>query len=120
MEIVNRNQVQAFITKDKSEIREILSPRNSSIQNQSLAEAKLSPGQTTEEHHHLHSEEIYYVLQGQGRMWIENESREVKVGDGFAISTGKKHKIANTGHEDLFFLCCCAPAYTHESTIITG
>ena len=118
MEIVNRNQVKLFITKDASEIREILAPRNSSIRNQSLAEAKLAPGQITEEHYHPHSEEIYYILRGRGKMWLENDSREVKAGDGIAIPPGKRHKIENTGEASLVLLCCCAPAYTHEDTIL--
>ena len=118
MEIVNRNQVKPFITKDASEIREILAPRNSSIRNQSLAEAKIAPGQITEEHYHPNSEEIYYILWGRGRMWLENDSRDVKAGDGIAIPPGKRHKIENTGDVPLVLLCCCAPAYTHEDTIL--
>lgn len=118
MEIVNRNRVRPFITKDASEIREILAPGNSSIKNQSLAEAKVAPAQTTEEHYHIRTEEIYYILHGRGRMWVENESRDVKAGDGVAILPGKKHRIENTGSGDLVFLCCCTPAYTHEDTVL--
>jgi hypothetical protein len=44
MEIVNRNIVEAFITRDGSEIREILASRNSPLRNQSAAEARLSWG----------------------------------------------------------------------------
>lgn len=118
MEIVNRNHVKPFITKDASETREILAPRNSSIKNQSLAEARVAPGQTTEEHYHARSEEIYYILRGKGRMWLENDSKEVQAGDGIAILPGKKHRIENTGKTELVFLCCCTPAYTHEDTIL--
>ncbi len=118
MEIINRNGVKPFITKDTSEIREILAPRNSSIKNQSLAEAKLAPGKTTEEHHHIRTEEIYYILRGKGKMWVESESRDVKAGDGIAILPGRRHKIENAGAGELVFLCCCAPAYTHEDTVL--
>ena len=118
MEIVNLSQVKSFITKDASEIREILAPRNSSINNQSLAEAKLLPGQTTEEHYHIRSEEIYYILRGRGRMWLENNSKDIQAGDGIAIPPGKRHKIENTGKVPLVLLCCCAPAYNHEDTIL--
>ena len=119
METVNRKDAAPFITKDKSEIRDILSPRNSSIRNQSLAEARVLPGKSTEEHIHPKTEEIYYVLKGKGRIRIEGEERDVKSGDGIAILPGKCHKIWNTGKSDLVFLCCCAPAYTHEDTVIT-
>ncbi len=116
MEIVNRNKVEAFITKDTSEVREILAPRNSSLNNQSLAEATVAPGKKTATHYHTKSEEIYYILRGEGRMTIEIESQNVKKGDGIIILPGKWHSIANTGNENLVFLCCCAPAYTHDET----
>ncbi len=118
MEIVNRNDVNSFITKDKSEIREILAPANSSLRYQSLAEAIVNPGDITEEHYHLRAEEIYYVLEGRGRIWIEGEPCEVKVGDGIVLLPGKKHKIKNTGTQPLVFLCCCSPAYTHDDTVL--
>jgi len=119
MEIVNRNQVQAFITKDTSEIREILAPRNSSLKRQSLAEATLHPGKATEEHYHATSEEIYYVLRGTARMRIEGETRNVEAGDGIAIPPGKCHKLWNTGSGDLVFLCLCVPPYEHDDTVLT-
>ena len=119
MEIVNRDEVEAFITKDSSEIREILTPRNSSIKHQSLAEARLLPGQSTDEHYHIQTEEIYYILSGKGRMTIDGEERDVKKHDGIAIFPEARHKITNTGTEDLIFLCCCAPAYEHDDTVMT-
>ena len=119
MEIVNRDDVKSSITKDTSEIREILAPRNSSIERQSLAEARLLPGRSTEEHYHIQTEEIYYILNGNGQMIIDGEKCDVKKHDGIAILPGARHKITNTGKEDLTFLCCCAPAYEHEDTVIT-
>ena len=47
MEVVNRNQGAAFITKDGSEIRSILDRTNSTARNQSLTEATLPPGAAT-------------------------------------------------------------------------
>jgi mannose-6-phosphate isomerase-like protein (cupin superfamily) len=119
MDIKNLNEVAPFTTKDGSEIRELLAHRNSAIQKQSLAEARLSVGASTQEHYHVRTEEIYYITHGMGRMRIEGEMREVKVGDAIAILPGQKHKLWNTGKETLRLLCCCAPAYEHEDTIIT-
>ena len=50
---------------------------------------------------------------------LEGEIREVKPGDAIAIPPGKKHKLWNTGNDLLRLLCCCAPAYEHEDTVIT-
>ena len=118
MEIVNRNKVKAFITKDTSIIREILAPANSSLKNQSLAEDILEPGKSTIEHYHPKTEEIYYVLEGKGLMKIDGEKQAVSKGDGIVILPGKKHKLWNTGNTELIILCCCSPAYTDADTVI--
>jgi mannose-6-phosphate isomerase-like protein (cupin superfamily) len=119
VEVFNLDAQPAFTTKDGSEIRELLSHRNSALRNQSLAEARLQPGQSTDEHYHAKSEEIYYITHGSGRMRIGTELREVSVGDAVAIPPGQRHKLWNTGPELLRLLCCCAPAYEHGDTIIT-
>jgi mannose-6-phosphate isomerase-like protein (cupin superfamily) len=119
MDIKNLDAVPSFITKDGSEIRELLAHRNSIIRRQSLAEARLPAGASTQEHYHIKTEEIYYLTHGAGRIRIEGETREVKAGDAIAIPPGCKHKLWNTGTGPLRLLCCCAPAYEHEDTIIT-
>jgi len=119
MESKNLNEVAPFITKDGSEIRELLAHRNSGIRNQSLAEARLPPGGSTQEHYHIKTEEIYYITNGTGRICIDGEAREVKAGDAVAILPGRKHKLWNTGSETLRLLCCCAPAFEHDDTVIT-
>ena len=119
MDIRNLDEVPAFITKDGSEIRELLAYRNSAIRNQSLAEARLGVGASTQEHYHAKTEEIYYITAGSGLVRIDNELRPVRVGDAIAILPGQKHQIQNTGQEILRFLCCCAPAYEHADTFIT-
>jgi mannose-6-phosphate isomerase-like protein (cupin superfamily) len=119
VDIQNLNHVPAFKTKDGSEIRELLAHRNSAIRNQSLAEARVPIGGSTLEHFHPKTEEIYFITAGSGKMRIENETREVKIGDAIAIPPGLKHKIWNTGEDVLKLLCCCAPAYEHSDTIIT-
>ncbi|HUE36754.1 MAG TPA: cupin domain-containing protein [Candidatus Acidoferrum sp.] len=119
MDIKNLNEVASFITKDGSEIRELLAHRNSAIRHQSLAEARLPAGGSTQEHYHIQTGEIYYITHGTGRIRIDCETRNVRVGDAIAILPGQKHKLWNTGKETLRLLCCCAPAYEHEDTVIT-
>ena len=120
MDIKNLADMTPFITKDGSEIRELLAYRNSGIRNQSLAEARIPGGrQHAGTLSHPRAEEIYFITAGSGRMRIEGELREIKTGDAIAIPPGKKHKLWNTGAETLKLLCCCAPAYEHSDTIIT-
>jgi mannose-6-phosphate isomerase-like protein (cupin superfamily) len=118
MDVVNLAAAPPFTTKDGSEIRELLAYRNSAIRNQSLAEARLPAGASTQPHFHPRAEEIYFLLEGRGRMQIEDGVREVGPGDAIAIPPGMRHQIINTGSETLRFLCCCAPCYEHEDTVM--
>ena len=118
MDIRNINHVTPFTTKDGSEIRELLAHRNSCIRNQSLAEARLPPGATTTAHYHPATEEIYYILEGDGLMQIDDDEQPVGPGDAIAIAPGSRHQIKNVGQVTLKFLCCCAPAYEHDDTVL--
>lgn len=118
MEIIGRDAVAPFTTKDTSTIRELLNPRNTSARQQSLAEATVEVGQATVAHYHPHTEEIYYLLQGEAVMAIEAEQSNVHAGDAILIPAGMRHQIRNTGNEPLIVLCCCAPAYTDEDTLL--
>lgn len=118
MDILNISRVPAFTTKDGSEIRELLAHRNSCIVKQSLAEARLPPGGVTTAHFHRQTEEIYYILEGTAQMKIGDELRIVGPGDAIAIPPGQIHQITNTGSCTLKFLCCCAPGYEHEDTVL--
>ena len=118
MDVKNLGNVAPFITKDGSEIRELLAHRNSAIRQQSLAEARLPPGASTTPHYHRVTEEIYYLLAGQAQMRIGEETRQVGPGDAIAIPPGNIHQITNHGSETLLFLCTCVPAYQHDDTFL--
>jgi mannose-6-phosphate isomerase-like protein (cupin superfamily) len=120
MDIVNVDQVPAFTTLDGSDIRELLAHRNSAIRQQSLAEARLPSGASTTPHYHPRTEEIYYILAGSGLMRIGDETRAVGPGDAIAIPPGSVHQITNAGPDELKFLCCCAPGYEHDDTVLLG
>jgi len=120
MDIVQIETCSAFVTKDGSVIRELLSHRNSGIVNQSLAEATVGPGIKTESHYHKVSEEIYYILAGSAVVYLGSEVHRVQVGDAVAIPPGVVHWLHNDGPNELKMLCCCAPGYEHEDTFISS
>ena len=118
MDIVNHRDTVPFTTVDGSTIRELLAHRNSSIRQQSLAEARLGVGCATTPHHHAVTEEIYYILSGTASMTLGDETRPVGPGDAIAIPPGARHTIRNTGDAELGFLCTCAPGYEHTDTFL--
>ncbi|OYV06898.1 MAG: hypothetical protein CFE26_03855 [Verrucomicrobiales bacterium VVV1] len=114
MDVQSYLKQMPFTTKDGSTIRSLLDRTNAPVLQQSLAEATLPKGGKTERHYHALSEELYYLLEGSGRMEINGEVREVAVGDAILIPAGAWHQIEAI--EPLRFLCCCAPPYSHEDT----
>ncbi|ALP52875.1 hypothetical protein Tel_06735 [Candidatus Tenderia electrophaga] len=108
--------IEPFITKDGSVIRELMHPGRHAAKQQSLAEARVAVGAKTVLHRHHHTEELYYVTAGRGLMTLGDQRFEVKVGDSICIAPGTPHCIENTGSEELALLCCCSPGYSHEDT----
>jgi mannose-6-phosphate isomerase-like protein (cupin superfamily) len=110
------DDARPYLTKDGSEIRELMHPSVHGNRNQSLAEAIVAPGAKTLLHRHLLTEEIYHVTAGKGRMTLGDERFEVAAGDCVLIKPGTPHCIESTGADRLRILCCCSPAYSHDDT----
>ena len=108
--------VQPYVTKDGSEIRELMHPAQHGNRAQSLAEAVVPLGATTLLHRHGVTEEIYHVTAGRGLMTLGGEQFEVAAGDTVCIMPGVAHCIACVGDVPLKILCACTPAYAHEDT----
>lgn len=108
--------VPLFVTKDGSQIRELMHPVQHAVHQQSLAEAIVQPGQKTALHRHHTSEEIYHITQGRGRMTLGSEFFEVEAGDTVCIAPGMAHCIDNLGDAPLHILCACSPAYSDADT----
>jgi mannose-6-phosphate isomerase-like protein (cupin superfamily) len=114
MTIQNLSQQAPFTTADGSTIRSILDLTNAPVEKQSLAEATLEAGGSTQRHYHRRSEEIYFILNGEGTMEVDGETRRAGEGDAILIPPGAWHTI--TAERPLRFLCCCAPPYSQDDT----
>jgi mannose-6-phosphate isomerase-like protein (cupin superfamily) len=120
MRIAHLDDAQAFVTLDGSTIRELAGAVSLPTERQSLAEATVPAGGATAEHYHRESEELYFFTSGRGRLRVGDEEREVRAGECVVIAPGAIHKLVNLGAEPLKLLCCCAPAYSDDDTVLTG
>jgi mannose-6-phosphate isomerase-like protein (cupin superfamily) len=66
--------------------------------------AKLQPGLSYEPHEHQDHEEVYYIINGSGRIKIGNEIAEFKDGDIIYIPEKTMHSITNTSEKMVEFL----------------
>jgi len=112
--------LQAFITRDGSQIRELMHPSphasEHGVHAQSLAEARVAVGGKTQLHRHHNSEELYHITAGSGAMTLDNDVFAVQTGDTICILPATPHCIENTSNEELVILCCCSPAYADDDT----
>lgn len=119
MERARREDLDTYVTRDGSTIRELAGPGYAAeARNLSLAEATVGPGAATVEHLHRRSEELYLVTAGSGLLRVGGEEREVAAGDCVAIAPGTPHRLRNVGEVDLVVVCACSPPYSHEDTVL--
>jgi mannose-6-phosphate isomerase-like protein (cupin superfamily) len=114
MFVINRRHAVIINTPHGSLIRPLVDRTTSPIEQCSLAEEVLPAGAAVGRHHHLLTEEIYYILQGSGRMTVGDETRDVGTGDAVFIPRGHTHTLENTGPEPMTILLVCGPAHSFE------
>ena len=103
-----------IIAGDNSILRELISPQTDGVKiSYSMARAIVKPGRTTR-NHKLKSSETYFVLKGEGVMYVDSEQAVVKAGQLVYIPSLSEQKIRNTGNDDLVFLCIVDPAWKPE------
>jgi mannose-6-phosphate isomerase-like protein (cupin superfamily) len=114
MFIQDLQKCEAYIAGDNVIIRELLHPDKADLKlRYSLAHAMLKPGNTSYRHK-LKTSEIYYILQGEGMIYIDNEPAKVHSGQVIYIPPNAEQYIKNIGQTDLQFLCIVDPAWRKE------
>jgi mannose-6-phosphate isomerase-like protein (cupin superfamily) len=81
----------------------------------SIARATVKPGVTTIPHHLEATNEIYIIVQGEGKAKIGKlPPTKIIAGDTVFIPAGTSQQITNVGKSDLVFYCVCMPRFTSE------
>lgn len=114
MFIKDLKNCEEFVAGDSTILRELLHPDKAGLKlRYSLAHAVLKPGNISQPHK-LKTSEVYYILEGEGVMYIDNEMKKVSSGQAIYIPPSAKQYIQNTGDTDLKFLCIVDPAWRLE------
>ena len=111
MFIIDLNECEEIIAGDKTVLRELLHPDKADLKiRYSLAHASVKPGQSSLPHR-LKTSEVYYILEGEGVMHVDDESAEVRSGQAVYVPPNSNQHVSNTGDSDLKFLCIVDPAW---------
>jgi mannose-6-phosphate isomerase-like protein (cupin superfamily) len=116
MKIIKGKSTNEFLTEEKCYISEILNSEE--LQGLSIATARVSPGVTTMLHSIKNTNEVYYILSGNGEMEIDgNVAGIAEPGDAVFIPANSTQRITNKTDEDLVFLCICSPRFVVDNYI---
>lgn len=112
------SEAKEFEAGDKTLLKEIAHPRGDQISiGYSLAEARLTQGQASLPHR-LNASELYYILQGEGCLHINEQSIKLEKGDSCLVSAKAEQFIENVGEGDLIFLCIVEPYWREEDEFL--
>lgn len=112
----NLKNIPEFIAGDKTIIKEVLHPKNDAVElGYSLAHAVVKPGEKSLPHILHTKSEAYFILEGQGMVYIDKKSKLLSKGDTVLIPAGANQWIENTGSEDLEFLAIVSPPWSEET-----
>jgi mannose-6-phosphate isomerase-like protein (cupin superfamily) len=112
------NACDEFIAGDSTRLRELLHPDKQPLElHYSLAHATLAVGETSQPHS-LKTSEVYYILSGEGKMHIGEETQLVEPGDAVYIPPNARQFIHSCGSEPLVFICIVDPAWRKEDETV--
>ena len=109
---------EEIVALDGTILRELINPLHSKEKmhlDYSIAHAIVRPGEASMPHRFFEASEVYYILSGEGRMHVDDESAEVGPSDTVYIPPKGVQYIENTGQEDLIFLCIVYPSWFPEA-----
>jgi oxalate decarboxylase/phosphoglucose isomerase-like protein (cupin superfamily) len=101
----NNHNIGGEIVKDNETY---LLKDNKTLKNLVLSSTRLYRNQSTRGHRHAGQEEIYFFVQGSGKMIVGEEDSEpfrVIEGDIVLIQDGAFHRVINDGDIHLVFNC---------------
>jgi quercetin dioxygenase-like cupin family protein len=107
--IVDENSIEALDLPGRK-LRWVVTNDNTNAQHCTMCVIHVQPGQTVKPaHSHPNGEEVIYIVEGSGRVWIEGEIEPVKAGCAVLFPQGKIHMLQNSGDTVMKVACFFAP-----------
>ena len=109
--------LDSFSGNEGSEIKTIFYPDNTlNGIRYSLAHSIISPGKSSKPHK-MKSAEIYFVLEGDGIIHVDDQSEKIEKNQSVYIPPLSKQYLENTGQIELKVLCIVDPAWSPDDEI---
>lgn len=76
--------------------------------------SEVDPGSESNAHSHEKTEEVFYVVSGEGYIVVGDERQAVPAGSVVVAPPGDMHQLQNPGGETLKVICSASPAFVKE------
>ena len=90
--------------------RQLLNPENSSSKRVTITEVHLEVGAVQQRHSHEASEQIWYAIEGTGKLLLADSSEKTfKAGDVVRFEDGDIHGLINDGDVEFIYISVTSP-----------
>lgn len=96
---------------------DLVNPEKTGSKGISLATIYLEPGKKSTPHRHERTEEVYYFLEGRGRVVVDNRSYDVTPGVAVYIPLRSVHQVENDSSHRLKFISADSPPFDPSDVI---
>lgn len=93
----------------------LVGPENSGSSQVDFRISRYAPNAYVQEHVHKVQEQVYYVLEGEGLLTLNEEKHLMRPHDYVYVPPGVRHSFTNTGLAGLVFLVMTTPAQDEPS-----
>lgn len=100
-------------------LKHLAAPWTIGTQNLWVGLSEVDPGSQSNPHSHEKTEEVFYVVSGEGFIVVGDERLAVSAGSVVVAPPGDTHQLQNPGDEILKVLCSASPAFVREDFDLT-
>jgi len=118
MSLRKNSEIESIHGDEGTKIKQYFHPHNTlNGINYSIAQFTLEPKKKSKLHK-MSSSEIYYILEGSGKLKINDDTYHLEKDDSAYVPPNSKQFIENTGSKNLRFLCIVEPAWKADDEIL--
>lgn len=97
--------------------KELAGPETTGSKRVDFRISRYAPAAYVGEHVHKVQEQVYYVLEGEGMLTLDNTKNLMRPHDYVFVPPGVHHSFTNTGTQGLVFLVITTPASDDEEVL---
>lgn len=94
--------------------KELAGPTTTGSQRLDFRISRYAPMAYVQEHVHAVQEQVYYVIEGEGILTMDEARHLMRAHDYVYVPPGVRHSFTNTGTNGLVFLVITTPAHDDE------